>query len=214
VEFDPARVSRWRLLGYENRRLADRDFRDDDVDAGEVGAGHQVTALFEVKLAGRDGRDEGPGWEDDAREAEFRRRGGRDGALATVRLRYRQPGAARERESGSWRRGRGEVEGDWIELQRRVLASDLSRTFAAAPPRLRLDAVAAEFAEILRGSYWARDSRLADLVRPAREVARAVPGDGRARELAQLVHLAARLDAGRGGRGVEWDEQRDAGDDE
>lgn len=214
VEFDPARVSRWRLLGYENRRLADRDFRDDNVDAGEVGAGHQVTALFEVKLAGRDGRDDGHAWDDDTREAEFRRRGGRDGALATVRLRYRQPGAAGERESGSWRRGRGEVEGDWQEVQRRVTAGDLSRTFAAAAPRLRLDAVVAEFAEILRGSYWARDSRLADLVRPAREVARALPGDGRVRELAQLVHLAARLDAGPGEHGAEWDDQGSDWDDE
>lgn len=207
VEFDPDQVARWRLLGYENRRLADQDFRDDDVDAGEVGAGHQVTALFEIKLAGRDGRDDGHGRDAGVREADSRRRGGRDGALATVRLRYRQPGAARERESDYARRGRGEVEGDWREVQRRVTAGDLSRTSAAAPPRLRLAAVAAEFAEILRGSYWARDSRLADLVQPAREVARDLPGDGRVRELAQLVHLAARLDAGQGGRAAERDEQ-------
>ena len=48
VEFDPARVSSYRLLGYDNRRLADADFRDDAKDAGEVGAGHQVTALYEI----------------------------------------------------------------------------------------------------------------------------------------------------------------------
>jgi Ca-activated chloride channel family protein len=39
------------LLGYENRRIADRDFRNDTVDAGEVGAGHAVTALYEIKLS-------------------------------------------------------------------------------------------------------------------------------------------------------------------
>ncbi len=50
VAFDDAAVKRWRLLGYENRDVADRDFRNDDVDAGEVGAGHQVTALYEIKL--------------------------------------------------------------------------------------------------------------------------------------------------------------------
>jgi Ca-activated chloride channel homolog len=50
VEFDPQSVSRWRLLGYENRRLEREDFADDRVDAGEVGPGHSVTALFEVKL--------------------------------------------------------------------------------------------------------------------------------------------------------------------
>jgi Ca-activated chloride channel homolog len=50
VEFDPALVSRYRLLGYENRDVADRDFRNDQVDAGEIGAGHQVTAMYEVEL--------------------------------------------------------------------------------------------------------------------------------------------------------------------
>ena len=53
VEFDPRSVVRWRLLGYENRDVADRDFRNDRIDAGELGAGHQATALYEVRL--RDG---------------------------------------------------------------------------------------------------------------------------------------------------------------
>ena len=48
VEFNPQTVSRFRLLGYENRRLAQEDFRDDDVDAGEIGSGHSVTALYEI----------------------------------------------------------------------------------------------------------------------------------------------------------------------
>ncbi|AKF81825.1 von Willebrand factor A [Myxococcus fulvus 124B02] len=50
VEFNPAAVSRYRLVGYENRDVADKDFRDDKVDAGEIGAGHNVTALYEVEL--------------------------------------------------------------------------------------------------------------------------------------------------------------------
>ena len=50
VDFDPAIVSRYRLVGYENRDIKDEDFRNDAVDAGEVGAGHQVTALYEVEL--------------------------------------------------------------------------------------------------------------------------------------------------------------------
>ena len=50
VDFNPEVVSRFRLLGYENRRLDHEQFRDDSVDAGEVGSGHQVTALYEVKL--------------------------------------------------------------------------------------------------------------------------------------------------------------------
>jgi Ca-activated chloride channel family protein len=52
VEFNPARVSRYRLIGYEDRALADRDFLDDAKDAGELGAGQTVTALYEVELTG------------------------------------------------------------------------------------------------------------------------------------------------------------------
>ncbi len=52
VEFNPEHVLAYRLLGYENRAIADDDFRDDTVDAGEVGAGHRVTALYELVLAG------------------------------------------------------------------------------------------------------------------------------------------------------------------
>jgi len=48
VEFNPEFVSSYRLIGYENRRLAERDFDDDAVDAGDIGAGHQVTALYEI----------------------------------------------------------------------------------------------------------------------------------------------------------------------
>ena len=70
VEFDPKKVHRYRLLGYENRAIADKDFRNDAVDAGEVGAGHQVVALYELELAS------------DA---------AKDSPLATVRLRYKAP---------------------------------------------------------------------------------------------------------------------------
>jgi Ca-activated chloride channel family protein len=52
VEFNPEHVTAYRLLGYENRAIADQDFRDDIVDAGEIGAGHRVTALYELVLAG------------------------------------------------------------------------------------------------------------------------------------------------------------------
>jgi len=68
VEFDPAQVARYRLVGYENRDIADRDFRNDKVDAGEIGSGHTVTALYELEL--KPGAGEG---------------------LATVRLRAKRP---------------------------------------------------------------------------------------------------------------------------
>ena len=68
VEFNPDAVSKYRLIGYENRDIADKDFRNDAVDAGEIGAGHSVTALYEVVM-------------DDAYE----------GTLAYVRMRHKEP---------------------------------------------------------------------------------------------------------------------------
>ncbi|MBA2574496.1 MAG: DUF3520 domain-containing protein [Nocardioidaceae bacterium] len=50
VEFDPAAVSSYRLIGYDNRAISDDEFESDSVDAGEIGAGHEVTALYEVEL--------------------------------------------------------------------------------------------------------------------------------------------------------------------
>ena len=58
VRFNPRAVARYRLVGYENRDVADQRFRDDTVDGGEVGAGHTVTALYEVKLQPETGRNE------------------------------------------------------------------------------------------------------------------------------------------------------------
>ena len=58
VEFDPAQVAGYRLLGYENRALSDEDFRDDSVDGGEVTAGHATTALYDVQLRGGAGGPE------------------------------------------------------------------------------------------------------------------------------------------------------------
>jgi len=78
VEFDPAAVERWRLIGYENRDVADRDFRNDRVDAGEIGAGHAATALYEVRLAPR------------AR---------RNAVVGTLRLRWKSVGTGRVEEA-------------------------------------------------------------------------------------------------------------------
>lgn len=69
VEFDPKVVKQYRLVGYENRDIADLDFRDDKVDAGEIGAGHAVTAIYEVELTEE----------------------GASAALGTVRIRHKAP---------------------------------------------------------------------------------------------------------------------------
>ncbi len=71
VEFDPRVVKSYRLLGYENRAVADADFRNDEVDGGEIGAGHSVTALYELEV-----------------------KPGAEGTLGTVRVRGQRPRSA------------------------------------------------------------------------------------------------------------------------
>jgi Ca-activated chloride channel family protein len=151
-------VLRYRLLGFENRDVADRDFRNDKVDAGEIGAGHEVTALYEVKLAPQ----------------------ATQGTLATVRLRYARP----EQEGA----GAPQVR----EIERRFDVAALGRKFEDAAPRFRLDAAVAEFAEILRGSYWAKEGRLADVLSVARNAARSLRDDTTA-GFVSLVEKAAAL---------------------
>jgi Ca-activated chloride channel family protein len=168
VEFDGRYVSRWRLLGYENRDVADRDFRNDAVDAGEIGAGHRVTALYEIKLT-----DEGRGTEHD---------------LGVVRLRWEAPRHDVKRA--------GEV----TEIAAPIPRAAFFDRFGDAAPRLRLQATVAEFAEILRGSYWAKDSTYEDVLAVVEGLAATEAGDGDAAEVARLVRAAARLQAAKEAR--------------
>ncbi|KAF0245949.1 MAG: von Willebrand factor type [Planctomycetota bacterium] len=91
VEFNPAKVAAYRLIGYENRLLAAQDFNDDKKDAGEIGAGHQVTALYEVIPAGQ----EVPASDVDALKyqetAKVIVQGAAAAELCTVKLRYKAP---------------------------------------------------------------------------------------------------------------------------
>ena len=129
VDFNPEVVARYRLLGYENRDVADQDFRNDAVDAGEVGAGHSVTALYEVKF-----------------HKDVRLDRDIDRALV-VRIRYQDPdiGYVHEVARGFWT---DEFYGDWRH----------------ASPSFLLTAAVAEYAEILRDSYWAREGSLDDVL--------------------------------------------------
>lgn len=91
VELNPAAVSRYRLLGYDNRRLEDEEFDDDTKDAGDVGAGHSVTAFYELVPAGADDSDE-----DDLTYQDRTTVGSSD--FLTVRVRYKDPGATESTE--------------------------------------------------------------------------------------------------------------------
>ena len=95
VEFNPAQVSQYRLIGYENRALREEDFTNDAVDAGDIGAGHQVTALYEVVPAGT------TGWTPQRRYEANRPQpaaGAGTAELAHVKLRYKLPDGQTSRE--------------------------------------------------------------------------------------------------------------------
>jgi len=162
VEVDPEVLSRYRLLGYENRDVPDERFRDDTVDAGEVGAGHTVTALYEVKLA-------------EGIDPESRR--DRSRTAMTLHLRWKSV------ESG-------EVE----EISRQVTVGELAGAWNEAPRSLQLASVVAELAEILKGTYWAKEADLDALFRRAQKVSAGFPGDLEVAELVTTIGRAARLE--------------------
>jgi Ca-activated chloride channel family protein len=153
VDFNPEVVARYRLIGFENRAVADEEFRDDTVDAGEVGAGHSVTALYEIKL------------HPDAA-----------GRIATVYMRWEDP-------------DNHEV----TELSQDFDSGDIAGSFSGAAPRFQWDVVVAEYAEILRGSYWAEGSSLATVLEEAERVGRLLPDDPDVFEFVDLVRRASTI---------------------
>ena len=153
VEFSPKRVKQYRQIGYENRQLKKQDFRNDTVDAGEIGSGQSVTALYEVELQGDDAED-----------------------LGVVRIRYRNL-----------------TTGKMEEIESPITAQDLTASFDKTPPRFRLIAAAAEFAEILRGSPYASDSNFQDVAEVLRSVALELHLDPGVQEFLRLVQASPGL---------------------
>ncbi len=149
VEFNPEVVAAYRLIGYENREVADRDFRNDYVDAGEVGAGHDVTALYELELHDRT-----------------------RGPIGTVWVRYKDPDSNRA-----------------VEVDREFFRREMADRFEDADPRFQLAAVVAEYAELLRHSYWATYGSLREVVDMAERVERQLPYNA---DVAEFVDLASR----------------------
>lgn len=153
VEFNPTVVDNYRLIGYENRDVADADFRNDTVDAGEIGAGHSVTALYEVRLG-----------EEISEEEE----------ALTVRVRYQ------DMESG-----------EVVEIARSIRPTEFTTAYSESSPSFQLSAVVAEFGELLKDSYWARNGSLTTLWQDAEQVAIRFPRDRDVQQFVELVESAA-----------------------
>ena len=141
VEFNPAQVKEYRLIGYENRALAEEDFDNDAVDAGDIGAGHQVTALYEVVPAGA------KGWLPDRRYDGNKPvvSPGKGGELAHVRLRYKLPGEEASR------------------LIERPIPAALLRTATAPAGDMAFATAVAAFGQKLRGDKYLGRYGFADI---------------------------------------------------
>lgn len=155
VEFDNQVVSRWRQLGYENRSLQHADFRNDSIDAGEVGSGHEVTALYELETLGN---------------------AAAEGRLVTVRLRWFPDGSS-----------------EAVEQEFQMEASAAAGRAGLAPARLRLSAVVAQYAEVLRHSYHARGDSYLSLRQEADKLVKELRGDQDVRELRDMIERTVDL---------------------
>ena len=170
VEFNPAQVSEYRLLGYENRALKREDFSNDKVDAGEIGAGHTVTALYEIVPAGE------RGWLEPLRYAPAKapQQGGKQGELAMLRVRYKAP------QGGSSR------------LIERPISAQQPASLSAASPDLRFAAAVAAFSQQLKDGRYTGNFSLSDTAKLARG-AKGEDPYGLRGEFVQLVELAQSL---------------------
>jgi Ca-activated chloride channel family protein len=167
VEFNPAVVSEYRLIGYENRMLAREDFNNDAVDAGEIGAGHDVTAIYEVVLAGSGAESVDP-----LRYGANATVKHTADELAFVKLRYKQPDADTS-----------------TLIERPIKRGQIAR---AASPRLQFAAAVAAFADRLRGGEHLAGFDLAAIARLASQ-ARNDDRFGYQREFVELVNRAQTL---------------------
>jgi Ca-activated chloride channel family protein len=168
VEFNPAMVQEYRLIGYENRMLAREDFSNDKVDAGEIGAGHRVTALYEVIPAGKKGHIE------PLRYGEAVASTGRAGELAHVRLRYKQP------------------ESDTSQLLEYPIDATSAMSLDRTSNDFRFAASVAAFGQLLRGGKYIENFGYDEIVALAKG-GLSKDDEGYRREFVSLVKLADSL---------------------
>lgn len=168
IEFNPTTVSEYRLIGYENRVLNNEDFANDKVDAGDIGAGHEVTALYEITPAGS-GADRLPSLRYGAKQAAA---SANTDEVAHLRLRYKLPDAQASK----------------------LIETPILRSPLAAQPgeALRFASAVAAYADLLRGGTHIGDWTWNDVARAARG---ASGGDrnGLRREFVELVDHAHRV---------------------
>jgi Ca-activated chloride channel homolog len=174
LEFNPAVVAEYRLIGYENRALQREDFNNDRVDAGDIGAGHTVTALYEITLNSSDSKRI-----DALRYANSSTSNKQHGnEIALLRLRYKQP------------------DNDVSQLiESTIQTADIEAELADTSEAYRFAASVAAFGQLLRGGRYTENfgyDAVLDLARNAR----GQDPFGYRGEFLSLVNLAKSLDGG------------------
>jgi Ca-activated chloride channel family protein len=173
VEFNPVTVGEYRLVGYETRALKREDFNNDAVDAGDVGAGHTVTAIYEITPVGAKGSVDEPYFEGNRKPAEARpgeRGNGRSDLYGFLKIRYKLPG---EKES-------------------KLISEPLPLKTAGAPAAVKRDVefstAVAGFAQLLRGGAHTGSLTYDDVI----EEAQAARGEDRFGYRAEFIELVRR----------------------
>jgi Ca-activated chloride channel family protein len=175
VEFNPSQVSEYRLIGYESRLLNREDFNNDKIDAGEVGSGASVTALYEITPVG------GPSSVDPLRYQAEPATSGASKEIAFLRVRWKAPGGTKS------------------QLMERPIGPADRRSLDRAPDATRLALAVAAYGQKLRSDPWLGEAMdWAAVERLAGGVAE--DGEGLRREFASLVGRAAKTPSVAGGR--------------
>lgn len=172
IEFNPAKVKAYRLIGYENRVMADKDFNDDKKDAGELGAGHTVTALYEIIPAGS---QQNVPKADDLKYQETRIKSGTQSSkeVFTVKFRYKLP---KEEKS--------------ILIEKPV--NDENISWKKTSTHFRFSAAVAGFGMLLRDSQFKGDLKYDDILKMAKD-AKGEDREGYRAEFIQMVKTAQLL---------------------
>lgn len=172
VEFNPAQVAAYRLIGYETRMLARQDFKDDKVDAGDMGAGHTVTAIYEITPSAAAGTLVDPLRYGEGKKAAPR---AKSEELCFVRVRYKLPGESRSRL-----------------VEQPVRAASVHKSLQAAPADQRFAVAVAAFGQRLRGEQQVAAYPYADIAELANG-ARGTDAEGYRAEFVKLVRMTEAL---------------------
>jgi len=170
VEFNPAKVQAYRLIGYEKRKLQDRDFNDDTKDAGELGAGHTVTVLYEIIPVGTKVPEGMPTIDELKYSEKQTAKTVNSDELLTVKLRYKEP------------------DGDTSKLMSKVLKQEAYVPFAKATDDTRFALSVAAFAELVKKSRYSKNTDIKKLLETARK-AKGEDAEGYRADFIKLVSL-------------------------